>query len=166
MAKAISRLLTRNFYAFSISSGCISTLTSLALTPAGDCLNIAGLISLATLSSSSSIVPSIDTWVTGLCAITSPSKCTNSTLLALGTNITDSCGSDITNAGIPSDIVNQLPELLQQYYAVGIEAFCTREYVFLSVGLMLNADCSSRILDLSGLSIFPAPTAPPLTSSA
>ena len=114
---------------FSISSGCISTLTTIALSPSGDCLNIAGLVSLATLSSTSSIIPPIDSWLTGLCEETSPSKCSDSTLRDLGTQITNSCGSDLTNLGLPSSTVSQLPDLLPKYYPVGVEALCSREYV-------------------------------------
>lgn len=113
--------------AISISSQCTSALTSLALGSGGDCINIAGLVPLATLSSTESVIPSVDSWLTGLCSSVSTTTCTNSTLEALGTNITTACGSNLESAGLSSSIVQQIPQLLQDYYGLGSEALCTRD---------------------------------------
>lgn len=110
--------------AAALSSGCQSELTSLALSSQADCLNFAGLVPLATLSSSASIVPAIESYLTGLCS-NGPS-CTSDTVTSIATNLTKACSSDLEGLGLGSGTVAQLPALIEQYYSVAVNAVCLR----------------------------------------
>ncbi|KAF8298285.1 hypothetical protein DL93DRAFT_2091279 [Clavulina sp. PMI_390] len=115
----------------SISSNCSSTITSLALSNEGDCLHIDGILQFAGLSSTASVIPPVDQFLTGFCSnftgITTNGECTTSSLTTLGNTLVSACGSDLTAAGIPGSIVNEFPSLLVQYYDVAGKAICTRD---------------------------------------
>lgn len=111
----------------SLSSSCKGALSSIALSSEANCLNVGGLVGLATLSSSESIVPPIESWLKGLCNIEATNPCSDATLQSLASNITTACGSDLTSAGISASIVSQIPSLITQYYGVASQAVCTRE---------------------------------------
>jgi len=107
-----------------ISKSCSEALGKIAVTDAGQCLNLKGLIPLATLNPNASLVTPIDGWLQGLC-YNGPS-CSNDTLSKLGTSLNSSCGQDIEAAGVPKIIVQNLPELIVQYYPPIIDALCVR----------------------------------------
>jgi hypothetical protein len=115
----------------SISSSCIARIGSLALSPPGTaCFNGAGLIPFATLSPSASLIPPINTWLTGLCADAgnnaTANQCNATTIGALVTNITSACEADLKNLGLSASTLEELPGLFEAFYKVGLQAACTK----------------------------------------
>ncbi|KZT27957.1 hypothetical protein NEOLEDRAFT_1239736 [Neolentinus lepideus HHB14362 ss-1] len=80
----------------SLSSGCISTLTSLVANPEFACLNAQALIPLATNPTQSVITP-VNQWLQGMC---SQPACTNDVISAAVSNVTTGCQSDLEAHGL------------------------------------------------------------------
>lgn len=79
----------------SLSSQCQSALLNTAASSSAACLNPSGLISLAiTSSNSSSIIPGINPWLSGLC---SQATCSNSALQTVVTDIISGCSTDLSS---------------------------------------------------------------------
>lgn len=108
----------------SISSQCQSTLASLALSSEASCLNAAGLVSFATLGSNSSIVPPVNSWLTGLC---SKPACTNATLASVVTNVTSGCSSDLSSLNLSTSDVNDLISAVQTAYPTVRQIACLED---------------------------------------
>lgn len=107
-----------------ISTSCTSTLTGIGASNASTCLNFRGILPLVTLSSSDSIIPTVDSWLRGMCA-TEP--CSNATITSVADSITKGCGTEIEGLGVNSTTLASLPGYITTYYTVGREVLCTRD---------------------------------------
>ncbi|TFK26479.1 hypothetical protein FA15DRAFT_667360 [Coprinopsis marcescibilis] len=101
-------------YASAQSTGCSRTLSSVALNPdAAGCLNTIALIPLVNGNSSESLVPAVDNWLSGLCRA---APCSNETLAAVVTNITEGCANDVELFGNIGQSTGAVISLVQEYY--------------------------------------------------
>ncbi|RXW21651.1 hypothetical protein EST38_g4214 [Candolleomyces aberdarensis] len=107
----------------SLSSGCTSALSSIALNPAASsCLNPLALVSIATGNSSQSIVPAVDNWLTGVCGAPA---CSNETIAQVVTNITTGCSTELSVTG--ADDAGAITTLVQQYYPTVRKVLCLKD---------------------------------------
>ncbi|KAH9940485.1 uncharacterized protein BXZ73DRAFT_98914 [Epithele typhae] len=106
----------------SISTACQSTLASIATSSDGNCLNAGGLISiLSGTSSSTDLIPPIDSWAKGMC---SRSACTNSTIATVVANVTSGCSADLASFGLQNVDAGQITSLVQQFYPTVRNVLC------------------------------------------
>ncbi|KAI0287162.1 hypothetical protein BC826DRAFT_71331 [Russula brevipes] len=101
-----------------ISSQCLSTLTSIATSSDAQCLNAAGLVPIFLNGSADTVVPSINTWLTGMCSQTA---CSNQTLATLVTNVTNGCSSDLSPLGLD---VQDVTTSVQRFYPTVRQILC------------------------------------------
>jgi len=107
----------------SLSSQCNSALLSFAGSSDSTCLNPSALVQLALSSSSSSIIPTVDSWLTGLCA---QGPCSNATLQAAVTNITAGCSAELQSLGETSDPAT-LTTAVQEVYPTFRQVVCLKD---------------------------------------
>ncbi|KAH9986529.1 hypothetical protein BJV74DRAFT_718044, partial [Russula compacta] len=95
-----------------VSSQCQSTLASIATSPDAQCLNAGAVLPIFLGNSSTSIVGPINTWLTGLC---SKDACSNQTLAAFVTNITQGCSSELgsNNGNVTTSVQEFYPSVRQ-----------------------------------------------------
>ncbi|THH17723.1 hypothetical protein EW146_g3138 [Bondarzewia mesenterica] len=110
--------------ALSLSSQCQSTLAGVATSSDGSCLNAAGLVSLAVLGNSSSIVGPVNTWLGGFCSKTA---CTNATLASLVSTIVSGCSSDISSAGLGNVSTSTITSDVQTFYPAVRQMACLQD---------------------------------------
>jgi len=80
-----------------ISSTCSGTLLAASNDPdAVTCLNIGGILAIATTPAGTSLLPKIDSWVTGLCGAPA---CQQATLTSFAANVTANCATEIQSFG-------------------------------------------------------------------
>jgi len=109
----------------SLSSQCQSTLTTLATSSEASCLNLVGLIPLATANSSStSIISPINSWLSGVC---STGACTNQTLSDVVTNITSGCSSDLQSLGLSTSNAQAIIPYVQEAYPIVRQIACLQD---------------------------------------
>ncbi|EIW82616.1 hypothetical protein CONPUDRAFT_120715 [Coniophora puteana RWD-64-598 SS2] len=109
----------------SLSSQCQSTLASIATSSEGSCLNLAGLIPLATANSSStSVISPINSWLSGVCSV---GACSNQTLSDVVTNVTSGCSSDLQGLGISSSNAQEIIPYVQEAYPVVRQIACLQD---------------------------------------
>ncbi|KAI0062922.1 hypothetical protein BV25DRAFT_1838024 [Artomyces pyxidatus] len=108
----------------SLSSGCQSTLAAVASSSDADCLNAAGLIPLALAGNNTSLVTPLNNWLTGLCSQTA---CTNSSLSAVVTNVTQGCSGDLASIGFNSDALPTVIADVQSFYPLVREVACLKD---------------------------------------
>ena len=113
------------FCSISLSSQCQSTLLTVASSSDSACLNIGGLAGLLTTSSNSSLVPTVNSWLSGAC---SQAACTNSSLAAIVQNITSGCGDDLAQFGISnsSGTTDQITQAVQEAYPTVRDIGCLK----------------------------------------
>lgn len=109
----------------SISTQCQNTLVTLATSPDAECINASGLTGLFLAGSGSSIIPTIDTWLKGVCSVGS---CSNDTLAVLVSNVTSGCGTELTGL-IGTSSTGQLTSIVQQAYPSVRQIACLEKYV-------------------------------------
>ncbi|ORY33995.1 hypothetical protein BCR39DRAFT_518065 [Naematelia encephala] len=95
-----------------LSTTCTAQVASLALGDAGSCLALTSL--LPVLSASGSIIDSVNSYLSNLCATSTPT-CTNSTLTSAESSVQSGCSSDISGGGTNAAEVDALLSLLQFY---------------------------------------------------
>ncbi|KIJ67652.1 hypothetical protein HYDPIDRAFT_38135 [Hydnomerulius pinastri MD-312] len=107
-----------------ISSQCTSALTSVAGSPDATCLNPSALVSLAVSSSSSSIIPTVNSWLTGLCAA---GPCSNATLQAVVTNVTTGCSAELQSLGLATTDPTALVTAVETAYPTVRQVVCLKD---------------------------------------
>jgi len=90
--------------AVDISPQCQAAITGIVLSPQGQCLNPSGLIGLVTTPPSESIIPAVNSWLVGFCAL---DPCTNASLASITTTLASECGPEF---GLQP---NETPQLVQ-----------------------------------------------------
>jgi hypothetical protein len=90
-------------------------------------LNPSGLISLVvTNSATSSIIPGVNTWVSGLC---SQAACSNSTLQTVVTDILSGCSTDLSSIGVDTTNSTAIVTSIQAAYPTVRQLMCLNESV-------------------------------------
>ena len=108
----------------SLSTQCITAFGGIAANQeAAACLSTGSLVTALGAGTSGSLVPTINSWLTGVCG--SPA-CSNETLAAVVQNVTAGCGAELGLAG-DSTIVPSIVTVIQQYYPTARKVFCLKE---------------------------------------
>ena len=107
----------------SLSQSCQSTLAQLVTSSETTCLNAGSLVGLVVSTQNTSIVSTINSWLTGMCSQTA---CSNQTLADVVSNVTSGCQSDLQSAGIDTS-ASELTSLVQEYYPTARKAACLAE---------------------------------------
>ena len=110
----------------SISAQCQSRLADIVASPDAQCINAAGLAPIFVGSSNTSVIGPIDTWLNGMCP---KDACSNQTLAAFVTNITQGCSSDFSSLGLNNDSIPSVTSTVQTYYPTVRQILCLKEYV-------------------------------------
>ncbi|EAU91420.1 hypothetical protein CC1G_01909 [Coprinopsis cinerea okayama7 len=106
------------------SDQCTAALSQIALNPeAASCLNTVPLISVLTGNSSSPLLPTLKTWITGMC---NAAPCSNETLAAVVQNVTTGCAEDFAAYNLTEDGGGVLTTI-QQYYPTVRKVLCLQE---------------------------------------
>ncbi|KAM5531863.1 hypothetical protein V8D89_014493 [Ganoderma adspersum] len=121
LATAAAALQMAGTSAQNISSQCQSTLASIITSSDASCLNAQSLLGLVATTNNASVVPTINTWLTGLCA---KPACTNQTISNVVQNITSGCSSDLSALGLGSIDANELTALVETAYPTVRKVFC------------------------------------------
>ncbi|KAG6333690.1 hypothetical protein ID866_5397 [Astraeus odoratus] len=108
----------------SLSSQCSSALISVAGSPDSACLNPNGIVSLALTNSTSSVIPGVDSWLSGLCAL---GPCSNSSLQAIFTNITNGCSTELGELGFSTSDTANLTTYLEDAYPTIRQIWCLKD---------------------------------------
>ncbi|KAK7005623.1 hypothetical protein R3P38DRAFT_3038608 [Favolaschia claudopus] len=107
--------------AITLSSGCQSALTGVATNQeANACLSVSSLLTTV-FQTNASIVPPIDNWLKQLC---SSAPCSNATLSAVVTNITNGCSAELSTANSTGTSASMLTPLVEQYYSTARKIVC------------------------------------------
>ncbi|KAI0743865.1 hypothetical protein C8Q80DRAFT_1272496 [Daedaleopsis nitida] len=107
-----------------LSDTCQTALGNIVASPDASCLNAQSLVGLVVSSSSSansSVIPSIDTWLKGMC---SKAVCSNDALAAVVQNVTAGCSSDLASLGLTNVDAGELTTLVQTAYPVVRQVAC------------------------------------------
>ncbi|KAL1673764.1 hypothetical protein EV122DRAFT_270167 [Schizophyllum commune] len=116
---SLPRWLQRS--ALSISSDCSSALLNVASNPeASACLSLGSLTSLVT-SQDESIVGPISDWLGNVCGA---AACSNDTLSAITTNVTQGCSQELGTYGLSASDAQDIIPIIQSYYPTVREALC------------------------------------------
>ncbi|KAG1751535.1 uncharacterized protein EDB91DRAFT_1045387 [Suillus paluster] len=108
----------------SLSSQCESTLLSIAASSSDTCLNPSALVSIALLNSSSSIIPGVNTWLSGLC---SQGACSNSTLQTVVTAVVSGCSTELASLGLTTTDPTALVSSIQDAYPTVRQLVCLKD---------------------------------------
>jgi len=107
-----------------ISPGCQSILTRIMASPDTACLNPSSLLSIEINSRQTSIVDTMNNWVTGVCSTTA---CSNQTITAVIAEITSGCSEEL--AVVLSFSPYSVPQLTQyalEYYPTARKVACLK----------------------------------------
>ena len=108
----------------SVSSNCSSALLNVASNPeASACLSLGSLTSLVT-SQDESIIGPISDWLGNVCGA---AACSNDTLSAITTNVTQGCSQELGMYGLSASDAQDIIPIIQSYYPTVREALCLQE---------------------------------------
>lgn len=143
--------LSASAQSFNISNECQSTLTTLATSSDGACLNLAGLLPLALAGSNTSLVDPINTWLGGLCSV---DACNNDTLSTIVTNITQGCATDLQPLGFDPSAGPSVVSDVQQWYPTVRQVACLKDgsaNQLCVTQTLTNLQSSTGTLSISGI---------------
>lgn len=108
-----------------LSSQCQTALLNTAASSSAACLNPSGLVSLVvTNSATSSIIPGVTTWISGLC---SQAACSNSTLQTVVTDIISGCSTDLSSLGVATTNSTAIVASIQAIYPTARQLVCLND---------------------------------------
>jgi len=120
---AVATVAAAQLDGFGLSQSCTTTILTVAGNPdASSCLDVGGLLSIATTPANTSYIPKIDAWIGGVC---SAAPCQAATLTSLGNNISTGCATDL-KPYIDTSTVN-LSQYITQYYPTIREILCLKD---------------------------------------
>ncbi|KAG2126301.1 hypothetical protein DEU56DRAFT_543433 [Suillus clintonianus] len=135
-----------------ISSQCQSALLNVSASSSAACSNPSGLISLAiTNSSSSSIIPGVNTWLSGLCSQTA---CTNSTLQTVITEVISGCSTELSSLGITTSNPTAIVTSIQAAYPTVRQLVCLKDTAMSTLcvpELLTNIQSATTTLSLNNI---------------
>ncbi|KAG8213637.1 hypothetical protein J3R82DRAFT_10326 [Butyriboletus roseoflavus] len=108
----------------SISSQCSSALTSVATSSQAACLDLLLLAPLATSNTNTSIIPTVNNWLTGMC---SQAPCTNATLQSIVTSVVSGCSSDLASLGLSTSDPTSLAMTVEAAYPAVRQIACLKD---------------------------------------
>jgi hypothetical protein len=85
-----------------LSAQCTAALTNILASPDAACLNPNGLLGIALTPQDMSIIPNVNSWLTGFCAVPA---CTNASISNILTAVASGCATDLAAAGVQLDSV-------------------------------------------------------------
>ncbi|KAG0704515.1 hypothetical protein DFH29DRAFT_911661 [Suillus ampliporus] len=136
----------------SLSSQCQSTLLNISASSSAACLNPSGLISLAiTNSSSTSIIPGVNTWLSGMC---SQSACSNSTLQTVVTDLISGCSTELSSLGLTTTDPTALVSSIEAAYPTIRQVMCLKDTSTSTLcvpELLTNIQSATTTLSLSNI---------------
>src|SRR5712671_5451453 len=118
-----------HYFSLNISSECASALTKLEISSDAQCLDISGVIGL--FSTNGSVLSVTNKWLSTLCNQTA---CTNSSLAAVVTALTEGCSTELSELSAPSNLTTYV----RGNYRILRDIGCLRKWVFY---LYLTHDC-------------------------
>ncbi|KAG8786279.1 hypothetical protein FRC12_016751 [Ceratobasidium sp. 428] len=104
-----------------VSPACQNAFTNVMNGPAGACLGVSSLMSVATTPADQSIIPPLNDWLTKTCA---QPACTPEQLDGAYNNITSGCGDEW---GMTEGTKTDIEEYLKQWYRDGREIACLKD---------------------------------------
>ncbi|KAJ3733457.1 hypothetical protein DFJ43DRAFT_1067231 [Lentinula guzmanii] len=107
-----------------LSSQCTSALAQIATNSSSACLSPSSLIPIITASANTSIVSSVDSWLSNVCAV---GPCSNDTLSAIVTNLTAGCGTELSTLGFSSSDTATLISTVQEFYPTVRQVACLKD---------------------------------------
>lgn len=111
-----------------LSSQCQSALLNTSISSSAACLNPSGLISLVvTNSATSSVIPGVTTWISGLC---SQAACSNATLQTIVTDLISGCSTDLSSLGVDTTNSTAIVTSIQAAYPTVRQLMCLNESVW------------------------------------
>lgn len=120
-----------------LSSQCQSALLNISTSSSAACLNPSGLISLViTNSNSSSIIPGVNTWISGLCT---QAACSNSTLQTVVTDVISGCSTDLSSLGVITTDPTAIVTSIQASYPTVRQLLCLTD-------ILLTTHCVPEVL--------------------
>ncbi|KAG2129840.1 uncharacterized protein EDB93DRAFT_1181653 [Suillus bovinus] len=135
-----------------LSSQCQSALLNISASSTTACLNPSGLISLAiTNSNSSSIIPGVNTWISGMC---SQAACSNSTLQTVVTDVISGCSSDLSSIGVTTTDTTTIVTSIQASYSTFRQLLCLKDTSTSTLcvpELLTNIESSTSTLSLNSI---------------
>lgn len=122
MASALPFLTTHR-----LSTQCQAALATIVGNSDASCLNAQALIGLVVSTSSTtntSIIPTVNTWLTGMC---SRPACTNATLATVVSSVTSGCSTELGQLGLSDVDSSSLTALVQSAYPTVRQVACLGE---------------------------------------
>jgi hypothetical protein len=117
-------LISAQYIPTSISPGCQSTLTRIMASPDAACMNPSALLSIEINTPQTSIVDTINNWVTGICSTTA---CSNDTITAVIAEVTSGCSAELAAVlALTPDSVQQLTQYALTYYPTVRKMACLK----------------------------------------
>jgi len=108
----------------SLSSSCTTSLKGMLTSDDAACLNPGALLSFF-IGSDQSIPDTVNNWLTGVC---STGSCSNASLAAVVSNITDGCATDLGSVGVDSEnLKSTITSVVQQVYPLAREVACLKD---------------------------------------
>jgi len=105
-----------------LSQQCQDTLTSSLANPEiSQCLNVFSAFNIFDADSNASIIPSVDTWLEGICGTAS---CSNDTLAQAAQNITTGCQTDLSDHGISTEEAQKISSTILKVYSTAHDLVC------------------------------------------
>ncbi|KAJ1306344.1 hypothetical protein OPQ81_007351 [Rhizoctonia solani] len=106
-----------------LSASCQAAGAAVLTGPAAECLGISGLVNIAMTNSNQSLITPINNWLTTTCA---QPACTNATIDAAISNITNGCQSDLNSAGVTTGTWQDITDYVKEWYPVGRQVACLK----------------------------------------
>lgn len=113
----------------SISQSCQTTVTGILASPIANCINVAGLLGVA--SASGSVITPLDGWIKGVCSTT----CSPSDLSTAKTNVMSGCAADLQSGNPAAEAIYVLTANYTQVKdvlcleAVSNSTFCLTDFL-------------------------------------
>ncbi|KAG8723655.1 hypothetical protein FRC09_002317 [Ceratobasidium sp. 395] len=106
---------------YSVSPTCQNAFTNVLNGPAGTCLGVSSLMTVATTPANQSIIPPVNDWLTKTCA---QPACTTEQLDGAYNTITSGCGDEW---GLTNGTAMDIKEYVDQWYRTGREVACLKD---------------------------------------
>lgn len=110
------------------SPACTKIFDAIPTSPQATCINLRGLLQLASLSPSASVVPTVDSWFRGLCINEGSNNADGGTdkIKALAQNVADGCATDLISLGLDQGNIASIPDLVAKWYPYAVRVACSK----------------------------------------
>jgi hypothetical protein len=106
-----------------LSAQCTAALTTLLASPDAACINPTGILAIGLTPQDMSIIPNVNSWLTGFCGVPA---CTNASISNILTTAASGCATDLAAAGVQldSDTLNKVITDVQGAFPTVREIIC------------------------------------------